>query len=459
MRGREINNPMLHGLFILSKAGEVLMRKDFLYTSRKWSPETFAKCLKRKDNDLPMSVHLDTMYYFHIKTDSVILVAVTGVGHMSGYIVLSYLEKLSELLKDLVGSLSSQNVLDNIGLVFELICESTNAGVPKLIEKEKMKSLLCNTVAPTKSQSVDFLSLLPENLFGSVSDSNKRMTSSEATKKPVNLKLKEPQRMQELFVDLVELLSVIVDSRGSVLYYSIDGKLQVKSYLDNDSNVTVSFHKSANIEDTLTNARFHSKVDKTKLPNECRATVQPGTLTAMHYMASNRDEGKSLPFTLYANFVPMMCDKLVIVNLKLHSSLPPRNPAVNFEGTMPLPCSTVTVSGTSSLANMEFVYDRHKQTLRFTSPMYPGESHHSVSVKILVKEWSPAMVYELNRIVLQFEAPMFCQSGLRISNLKVESLNAGNNQNASTVNKWVRYITHSNSYEFYLKDDWLTRDE
>nr|CAB3222359.1 AP-4 complex subunit mu-1-like [Phallusia mammillata] len=447
---------MLLGIFMASEGGEVIVRKDFLYSSTKWTPVTFTRELKRKGRDLPMSIQLEDMFYFHVKLDSVLLVAVTTVGTMSCYVVLAYLESLSDFLKDLLGTVNPQNIFSNIGLVYEVICESTDAGFPRLVEKEKLKTLLCNAVRPAKSNSPHFLSILPDNLFGAVGDANKRVACSEATKKPIKTKSTQELDKQELFVDLIEKLSVIIDSRGVVLHYGLNGKLQVKSYLDNAANVSVTFSQDSKLKDAFNNARFHANVDKSKLPREIRAQVCPGTYTAMNYSLDIRDESTSMPFTLYGNFVPVPEDKLVMINLKLHSSLPPRNPATNFVGTIRLPYSTLTASGSSSLANMELTYDKHKQLIQFTSPLYPGESHHSVSVKVLVKDWSPALVYELNSVVLEFEAPMFCQSGLRINNLKVESPNSTSSGPGSVVSRWVRYLTHSKSYEFYLKDDWMS---
>ena len=70
----------------------------------------------------------------------------------------------------------------------------------------------------------------------------------------------------------------------------------------------------------------------------------------------------------------------------------------------------------------------------------------SWSQKLSLSEMGKAARKEINTISLDFEIPMYLCSGLQIKSLRVFE----KGQLAMTPYRWVRYITHSDSYVFRL---------
>ncbi|XP_076809672.1 AP-4 complex subunit mu-1-like [Clavelina lepadiformis] len=361
----------------------------------------------------------------------------------------SDLARLSEILTDLLGTPTPESLLDNIGLVYELLSESTCAGFPKLTDTTKLKPFLSSTVIqPNKSD--DLLSMLPDNLFG-IAEKEKREIPSQSSKKPL-LNNKIETQKNEVYIDLIETLSVIFDASGNLMLCNIIGKLNVKSYLSGDANMTISFNQP---NGELSQAITHSSVNKSNLPQDIKMQVSPGNFHALSYNLSNIGESVSMPFTLYSSIMPYPQDKMLTLSLKIHCDLPVRHPAMNLVGKIAIPECAVSASGISSLVNITFNHDRKRSEYCFSCPLFPGNSHHTVTVKLILSSWTAAMVFELDKVLLQFEAPMMCHSEIKITDLKVKSVNTSSLQ----INKWVRYLTFANSYEFYLKDDWFPHTE
>ena len=439
---------MLNALFFVNENGEILLQKEFLPLRNDWNADAFVRILKQ-NKDLAPCVLLKDIYYFHQTCDKIRLVAVTENKNASPIIICEYLERIGELLKTFLGSLSADAIRSNIGLVYEVICETNDAGCPKLMEVSKLKPLLCNAVKTQKNKSTDYLNFLPDNLFGVV-EKEKREASSESSQKP--LLSSKTEKADELYVDLIEKLSIIINADGSISMCNILGRLSIKSYLDNNAVVTLGFPEA---EHSFSKVVFHPTVDaqENKLPKSLALTVSPGNLEVMSYTVSTLGKDISLPFTMYVDATADPVEKMITLKLKIYCSLPIKHPAVNVKGKIPIPNSTLTVSGFSSLKNVAFHLEKNLNEYHFTCPLFPGSSHHTINAKIFLSSWTPTIPFEIANIVLQFEVPMLCHSDLRITGLKVERVNTISAFN--NIEKWVRYLSFSRSYEFRINDDWF----
>ena len=207
----------------------------------------------------------------------------------------------------------------------------------------------------------------------------------------------------------------------------------------------------------MQSARTKPGIDVDLLPQSVKCNITTGKSCLVSYNTFERDI--SLPFTLYSNISFSKMEKKILLNLKLHCALPINKSVSNFVGELCLPHSCVNVSASSSLASIKFNHDKIRNMYFFETAHFPGDAHHSITLKLLVSEWSPALKLELSRIVLRFEVPMFCQSNLKIVDFQVKNLPVFSESNLDDkIEKWVRYLTYSNSYEFYLSDHWIPID-
>ena len=441
---------MLNAVFLLSEDHEILFQKEFLPLKQSWSPDVFVALL-RKHKKLSSCIVLKNIYYLHVWCDKIHFVAVTEDSRASPILICEYLEKIGDLLRTYIGALNANLILSNIGLVLEILCETNDAGCPKMIDAAKLKPLLCNAVT-SPPQPTDLLDLIPKKLFGVV-EKEKREMPSDATKKPLYTASSKNQaeKIEELYVDLIEKLNVIINADGSLCVCNILGRLTVKSYLESNAIVALHFPSVNSISQVVFNPTLDLKGNT--LPSLISTSLSPGNLDIMSYNVAQLGKDVELPFTMYVNVIPTSADKMLTLNLKIYCSLPIKHPAVNMKAKIPIPRSTVSVSGSSSLKNITFQHDKLSNEYHFTSPFFPGSSHHSVCVQIILSSWTPTIAFEMSSIILQFEVPMLCHSDMQIVDLKVERANmASSNKN---IQKWVRYLTFSNSYEFRIDNDWF----
>ena len=440
---------MLNAIFLLSQDHEILIQKEFLPFKNDWSPNLFVALLRR-NKDVATSALFKNVYYLHVWCDKIRFVAATEDSTASPLVICEYLEKIGDFLRTYIGALNVNVITSNIGLVIEILTETNDAGCPKMIEASKLKPLLCNAVT-VPSPPVDLIDLLPGNLFG-VIEKEKLEMPSDASKKPLYSLQDQTEKTEELYVDLIEKLTVIINADGSISLCNILGKLSVKSYLETDAVVSLNFPQSVS---SISQVVFDPVVNlkENKLPRSLSTTLPPGNLEMMSYNVTGLGKDVSLPFTMYVNIIPTPADKMLVINLKIYCSLPIKHPAVNLEGIIPIPRHTLTVSGSSTLKNVTFQHDKHNSEYHFSSPLFPGSSHHSISTRIILSSWIPSISLELSNIILQFEVPMLCRSEMRITDLKVERLNMA--ATTKSIQKWVRYLTFSRAYEFRISDDWF----
>ena len=439
---------MLNGIFLVGENKDILLQKEFLSFTTDWRPDAFVGLLKQ-NKDLSPCLLFKGLYYFHLCCDKIYIVAVTENQTASPIIVCEYMEKLVELFKIFFGTVSSSTILGNIGLAYEIVCETNDAGCPKLLQVSKLKPLLCNAVTTSNNKSSDILDLLPDNLFGIV-EKEKHEVSGEASSKPLyNFEKKLSKSCDELYIDLIEKLSVIINTDGSPALCNMQGNLNIKSYLDGDAIVSFSFPESIHL---FSQVVYNPEIIKEQ-SNNLTVSVNPGGVQVLSYSTSDLKKDISLPFTMYINVSPTKCDKMLSLSLKLYCALPIRNPAVNLVGKIPLPRSSLTVTGSSSLKNVTFHFDKEASEFVFKCPIFPGLSHHSICSKIYLSSWTPAITLEMTNVTLQFEVPMFCHSDMRIVELKVNRANTLTN--SKPIEKWVRYLTFARSYEFRIGDNWF----
>jgi len=451
---------MLHGVFFFSHSAELIFCRKLNLSKNLWTPLKFISFCKVKNFSVPLTVKFEDVHYIQFVSDKVYIAAALQNDQDSVYFILEYLEKTVSLLRDFLGVLTPVTIQENVGLVSEVLIESLNATCPKLIEPYKLKPFLCSVV-PCQSKNsgkTEIMNFMPDNLFGT--NARKKTLSSKAKEKPIITNQSQAD-MDEVFIDLIETLSVIIDATGLLLYYDVQGKLEVKSYLQNDASITLFFTQNTeglSLSHILGNAIIHSNVSEDDSPNILKIRAIPGTTQALKYCLNDKSAPVALPFTLFCSIIPFPQDKMIAINLKLHCSLPTQHPAVNMSGCINLPADTFTASGSSTLANMSFEYDRTSNAIKFNTPLFPGDSHHSISAKVLLTAWRAAMAHELSTAVLKFEVPMWCHSNTTINNIKVTTANASQSSFSKQVKKYIRYLTHTFSYEFYLNENWFISD-
>ena len=164
----------------------------------------------------------DEVHYIQVKKSGLYFVMTTRFN-VSPCLFIDLLNRLTRVFKDYCGILSEESVRKNFVLIYELMDETIDYGVPQDTSTELLKQFICNEpvvvqrMAGRRGGKLNFG-------FG------QKTTHPSAVQAPIHQRSRKGKK-NEIFVDILERLTVIFNSSGSMLISTVDGCIQMKSYL------------------------------------------------------------------------------------------------------------------------------------------------------------------------------------------------------------------------------------
>ncbi|EPS62106.1 hypothetical protein M569_12689, partial [Genlisea aurea] len=230
---------MISQFFVLSQRGDNIVFRDYRRDVQKGSAEIFFRKVKfwKEDGkeEAPPVFNVDGINYFHVKVVGLLFVATTRVN-LSPSLALELLQRIARVIKDYLGVLNEESLRKNFVLVYELLDEVIDFGFVQTTSTEVLKSYVFNE--PIVLDAARLPTLGPAALF---MQGNKKMPGTAVTKSVV---ANEPggRKREEIFVDIIEKISVTFSSSGYILTSEIDGTIQMKSYLTGNPEIRLALN-------------------------------------------------------------------------------------------------------------------------------------------------------------------------------------------------------------------------
>jgi AP-1 complex subunit mu len=127
-------------------------------------------------------------------------------------LILTFLYKLASVFKDYFGNLEEESIRDNFVIIYELMDETMDHGLPQSVDSTILKSF--------------------------ITQEGNRMKESDKSKPPVALTNAVSWRAEgikhkknEIFLDVIEKLNLLVAANGTVLHSEINGAIKMRSFL------------------------------------------------------------------------------------------------------------------------------------------------------------------------------------------------------------------------------------
>nr|CEL64345.1 TPA: CBR-DPY-23 protein, related [Neospora caninum Liverpool] len=387
------------------------------------------------------------------------------------------LHRLTKIIQDFCGVLNEEAIRKNFVMIYELLDEIIDYGYPQLTSTESLKSAIYSEAIlvdppPVKSQITSSLSTLaslaPKTIPSNASHRPVGATAGERAR-GTPFGGRGPRgvagnvRRSEIFVDVLERLTVVLSSSGQVVNASLDGSIQMKSYLDgkyllklalNDDIVFVSQatgsqngHGSRGASTVWVDAcNFHECVDLSEFdaPQRLLTFFPPdGEFVLMNYRVSHC---QAVPFRIFPS-IDWRCGQTKgELTVKVKADIPEQTYAATVVLSIPLPkgivaCSTELLPPVP-LQSAEFL-PAEKRLVWSIRKLHGGAE---MIMRARFTSSSPvtaSAVYrkEFGPISMTFEIPMF-----NVSNLQVRYLRIAENNGIASPFRWVRYVTQSSSY-------------
>ncbi|MED6294489.1 hypothetical protein CHARACLAT_021548 [Characodon lateralis] len=166
------------------------------------------------------------LHFVHIRQGGLYWVATT-TADSSPFTITEFLNRLSALVKDYCGSLSEKVVQMNFALIYELLDEVLDYGYIQTTSSDILKNFIQTEAVFSRPFSLFDLSNV--GLFGAETQQSKVAPSSAATR-PIQSS-RDQGGKSEIFVDVIERMSVVIASNGVLMKVDIEGEIRVKCYM------------------------------------------------------------------------------------------------------------------------------------------------------------------------------------------------------------------------------------
>ncbi|KAM9724996.1 AP-4 complex subunit mu-1 isoform 2-T2 [Dama dama] len=431
---------MISQFFILSSKGDPLIYKDFRGDSggRDVAELFYRKLTGLPGDESPVVMHHDDRHFIHIRHSGLYLVATTS-ENISPFSLLELLSRLATLLGDYCGSLGEATISRNVALVYELLDEVLDYGYVQTTSTEVLRNFIQTEAVISKPFSLFDLSSV--GLFGAETQQSKVAPSSAASR-PVLSSRSDQSQKNEVFLDVVERLSVLIASNGSLLKVDVQGEIRLKSFLPSGSEMRIGLTEEFCVGKSelrgygpgirVDEVSFHSSVYLDEFESHRILRLQPpqGELTVMRYQLSD-DLPSPLPFRLFPSVQWDRGSGRLQVYLKLRCDLPPK-------------------SLSQELSSPEQKAELAEGALRWDLPRVQGGSQLSGLFQMDVPGLpgppgqgpSASAPLGLGPASLSFELPRHTCSGLQVRFLRLAFRPCG----SASPHKWVRHLSHSDAY-------------
>lgn len=406
----------------------------------------------------PCITHNGIQYLFVQHTDLYIVALATSLATNIAEIF-TFMHKMMNILGDYLKTVEEESIRDNFVIVYELLDEMMDFGIPQVTETKMLKKYITQKSfklvrAAKKKRNA---ARPPSELTNSVS------WRAEGIKYKKN----------EAFLDIIESINMLMTQKGKVLRSEILGSVKVKSrlsgmpdlklgindrgiftkYLDgnnigvqmdeseisstkgNESSITSggSSKNKTNIE--LEDLKFHQCVRLSKFENEKIITFIPpdGDFELMNYR-------------LNTVIKPLIwCDMKVKVHSKSRieifcnakAQIKKKSVATNVEIIIPVPDDADTPTFKYSHGKIKYVPEQSAIVWKIHT--FPGGKEYAMSAELQLPSINDGEEPKFKRPVqVKFQIPYFTTSGIQVRYLKI---NEPKLQYKSYP--WVRYITQN----------------
>ncbi|CAF4050223.1 unnamed protein product, partial [Rotaria magnacalcarata] len=246
---------MINSLFMINESGDTFMEKHWKAVLNKSICDYFYEAQKKCANpeDIPPIIRTPHHYLINIYRNHLYFVAVI-TQEIPPLFVIEFLHRMMDLFEDYFGTCTETSIKDNYVVVYELLDEMLDSGLPLATETNILKELI---KPPNLLRKVTNLvtgdSTNYDNTFA-----NKKL--SHIPWRPLGV----TYRNNEAFFDIIEEVDAIIDQHGAIVMSEIQGYIDCCIKLTGMPDLTISFVNPRLLDDVS----FHPCVRLKKWESE-----------------------------------------------------------------------------------------------------------------------------------------------------------------------------------------------
>ena len=429
---------MISAIVLIDTAGEIILMKQYRKDFGMSALENYRISLISTNEISSPINYMDGTCFLHIFSNDVYYVACVKDNADAARIFEVLHQMPTILMKTLnLTQINERIVKDYIPDIMEILEEMIDYGYPQQTEAEALRVLTFHA-RPETFQNLSSVTSL---------------STSAVPWRPLNIQHKE----QNVYVDVVEKVSLFITADGSVLNKCINGTTTINSALNGMPECTVVFNTKAVVADRIAEQAtlsasspdciifddivFHQCVRLNKFASNKEISFIPpdGQFELMKYTKS---ESVQAPFEITPIVSEMGSNKLRII-IKVHATFDKSLKALNFRLVIPLPQNTANVQ-CSCAEKSEAVYDEIKNAVIWKVFDFAGSTSSSIEIitQYLSATYKTSSATKLNQpIHAEFQIPRLSASGFSLNSFRATDKNP---------DLYIRYATEAGKFQIMM---------
>lgn len=425
---------MLSSLMIVNLRGDVLVYREYSDAVKRLEFNEFSTYLLStkglKENPI---IYFQGTSYFYIKQKD-LFVIVSTKANPNAAMIFQFLYQFLNICKAYFATeLNDSTVRKNFVIIYELLDEILDYGVPQITEPEVLKKYILE----------GGLKLEQLSDFDKLKQITMQATGANSWR-PEGIFYKK----NNIYIDLIETVNLTFSNKGQVLRFDIYGAVECKCELSGMPECKFGMNDKLLLQRDFANngpgdrnavvindLKFDQCVKLSKFDKERAITFIPpdGKFTLMNYRIS---DCTSVPIKLMCLF--SKTGNKMEYKIKMKAEFESDSSAENIELKIPIPDATTKKTTNPGVGKAKFESDQNAIVWRIKKFQGGKEALLRVDLE-LSKDWNDS---DWNRppISLTFSIPMHTVSGVKVSFLKIME------KSGYKPNKWIRYLTKSGEY-------------
>ncbi|GLC40511.1 hypothetical protein PLESTB_000705800 [Pleodorina starrii] len=428
-------------IYFLNLRGDILLERRYKDDVDRDIAESFRdRILNARDRDAT-AVHgpirtlgsVTFMYLRHADIYILLLTRSNGNAMLSFQFMTSLVSLFQSYFE---GDLTESSIRSNFVLMYELLDEVMDYGLPQLTDPAILKTLILQ-----KGYKSEFSSLLGTNVSAAEAQAKKAKEAAAAANATLSVTGAVGWRREgikykrnEIFLDILEQVNVLMSSNGTVLRNDVVGRLQMKCFLSDMPEVRLG------LNDEMQDVTFHQCVNLGAYEAQKVVTFVPpdGEFELMRYRVN---EGVTLPFKVFPVISEVGRTKLE-ANVSVKSTFSNKLMAGPVVVLVPVPDNTASAKLLVTAGRAK--YDATKKALVWKMSKFMGGAEQTLRAEVtLVASTREKKPWGRPPIQMQFQVPMLGCSGLRVQYMRAVERKQGS---AYQVDTWVRKLCKSGDF-------------
>jgi AP-1 complex subunit mu len=428
-------------VFILDCRGKVILWRNYRGEVPPGVAERFVMNVveePEESNIKPVFVE-DGVIYCWIKYNNLYFLGVSR-KNANAVLILTYLYRLAEVLKDYFKSVEEESIRDNFVITYELMDEMMDNGYPQTTEVKILHEYI-------KTESFQMMLGL---------NSGEQMRPPTAITNAVSWRPEGIRhKKNEVFLDVVEKLNLLVSANGTVLRSEILGSLKMKTFLSGMPELKLGLNDKLMLDAAgaaagsraraveMEDIKFHQCVRLSRFENDRTISFIPpdGEFELMSYRLSTHVK----PLIWAETVVDRSSSRTRIEYMvKAKSQFKSRSVANHVEILIPVPSDVDTPNFKTSIGSVKYLPG--KDAMLWSIKQFAGQKEYIMSATFglpsVASETRDA--YQKRPINVRFEIPYFTVSGVTVRYLKIVE------KSGYQALPWVRYITQNGEYQLRM---------